>query len=129
MGTAIKLTAEESKGFFIDALCNGMNQMNHYGLEWVIDENQYKSARMQFGDADSVYFESVIMKMLEMGYTISLKDLNDGGYDSTISLDDVINRVNLTPSNHIMDMMNGEDDSTTADAIIQSVFYKEVIFG
>ena len=72
-----------------------------------VQKSDFPADCMQFGDADSVYFESVIMKMLEMGYTISLKDLNDGGYDSTISLDDVINRVNLTPSNHIMDMMNG----------------------
>lgn len=130
MEISVKLTADESKEFFYNALCNGMHQMKYYDLIWVVDANQYNAARElivpnEFG----VCREDVIMKMLEMGYTILLKDLNEDGYDATIGMEDVINNVQLTPSRHLMDMINQNDDADTADAIIQSVFYKDIIFG
>jgi hypothetical protein len=129
MEISVKLTADESKEFFYNALCNGMFLMGHYDLEWVVDDDNYETARKQLAEGQSVCYEDVIMKMLEMGYTISLKDCSGYGYDATISLEDVINNVNLTPSRHLMDMVNEDDDAVTADAIIQSVFYKNIIFG
>jgi hypothetical protein len=130
MEISIKLTSEESKKFFYNALCNGMHQMKYYDLAWVIDVNQYNAAReLVTGGEYGVCREDVIMKMLEMGYTISLKDLNEDGHDATIGMEDVINNVQLAPSGHLMDMINQNDDADTADAIIQSVFYKDIIFG
>lgn len=130
MEISIKLTAEESKKFFYNALCNGMDELRFYDLAWVIDVNQYNAAReIVTGGKYGVCREDVIMQMLDMGYTISLKDLNETGYDATIGLEDVINNVQLAPVGHLMDMINQNDDATTADVILQSVFYKDIIFG
>ena len=129
MEISIKLTAEESKKFFYNALCNGIFLMWQYDLMLVYDSDDYETAREQFEDGQSVCYEDVIMKMLEMGYKISLKDLSGSGHGATIGIDDVINNVQLAPVGHLMDMINQNDDADTADAIIQSVFYKDIIFG
>ena len=65
-----------------------------------------------------------------MGGTLTLIDHEYGGeYTKSIKLADVHERVANTPLNHLMDMIEERDDAVTADCIIQSVFYNEVIFG
>jgi hypothetical protein len=39
------------------------------------------------------------------------------------------NKVQETPIEHLMDAINENDDAYTADVILQTVFYGEVIFG
>lgn len=34
-----------------------------------------------------------------------------------------------TPIDHLMDAINQEDDAITADVILQTVFYEDIIFG
>ena len=70
------------------------------------------------------------MQILRNGDKLSIIDHEcDGEYDSSITLKDVHERVNLTPPNHLMDMVSENDDALTGDCILQSVFYEEVIFG
>jgi hypothetical protein len=49
--------------------------------------------------------------------------------DKAITLKDVHTKVAKTPLRHLMDAINENDDGDTADCIIQTVFYGEVIFG
>ena len=42
---------------------------------------------------------------------------------------DVHERVQNTDTRHLLDAINEKDDADTADVILQSVFYGEVIFG
>jgi hypothetical protein len=53
----------------------------------------------------------------------------EGENDSTISLSDVHERVPQTPIRFLTDMINENDDAETADVIIQTVFYDDIIFG
>jgi hypothetical protein len=53
----------------------------------------------------------------------------EGEYTRSITIKDVHKRVSQTPIRHLMNMINEEDDAETADVVIQSVFFKDVIFG
>jgi hypothetical protein len=46
-----------------------------------------------------------------------------------ITINDVYERVQNTPLDHLLNMINEEDDADTADVILQTVFYNEVVFG
>ena len=52
-----------------------------------------------------------------------------GDMDSIISLEQVHERVSKAPADSIMAMINEEDDAITADDILQTVFWEEVLFG
>jgi hypothetical protein len=58
-----------------------------------------------------------------------LDEEGEGENDSTISLSDVHERVSQTPIKFLTDMITENDDAETADVIIQTVFYKDIIFG
>ena len=79
---------------------------------------------------ETICYEDVLMQILREGGEVVLIDHEyDGEYTSRIKLEDVHERVSLTPIRHLTDAINERDDAETADCIIQSVFYKEVIFG
>ena len=69
------------------------------------------------------------MEILRTGGKLVLVDEENGMGDKTITLKDVHTKVAKTPLRHLMDAIEERDDADTADCIIQTVFYGEVIFG
>jgi len=123
----IKLTPQESEKYFHNALCNGLSYISSYGLSLDCSDSEYKAARAKL---DSPCFEDVLMQMLKDGKTITLIDEEcDGEYTKSITMDDVHNRVQKTQLNHLMNMINENDDAETADVILQTVFFEDIIFG
>ena len=125
----IVLTHEESEKIFYNSLCNG-HEIAYYGLQMQYDDDEYQKAKEVLKDkGESPCLEDVWMEMLRQGYTLTLMD-EEGCVDpSTITLADVHERVSMAPANHLLDAINENDDGITADVILQTVFYKEVIFG
>jgi hypothetical protein len=68
------------------------------------------------------------MEMLRSGNTLWIVDQNDDERHP-ITLDLIHERVQLTPIKHLMDALNERDDAITADCILQTVIYKDIIFG
>ena len=65
-----------------------------------------------------------------MGGSLTFVDIEcEGEYTRTISLADVHKRVAKTPIDHLMDMIKETDDAVTADVLIQTVFFEDIIFG
>jgi hypothetical protein len=127
----IKLTHSESENYFYNALCNGLYELCCYGLEFNYDPDQYKLSRSRFQEQNpnkSICSELIWIQMLKDGYTLTVVD-SDSETEYPITLTEVHERVQLTPVNHLMDMVNEHDDAITADVILQTVFFKEVIFG
>jgi hypothetical protein len=123
----ITLSTQESEEYFYNALCNGLGYMGGYGLSVDFSTNEYKAAKEKLTNP---CYEDVLMQMLRDGGTLTLVDEEcDGEYTRTIALKEVHERVQNTETSHLMDMVNGYDDATTADVILQSVFFNEVIFG
>ena len=125
----IVLTTEESENIFFNSLCNG-HSLSYMGLSINYDDGQYQKAKQVLKDkGESPCLEDVWMEMLRQGYTLTLVDEESGEDPAIITLTDVHNRVADTDIRHLMDAINEHDDSTTAEVILQQVFYGQVIFG
>jgi hypothetical protein len=125
----IQLTEEESEKIFHNSLCNG-HQIAHYGLQMDYSEEEYEEAKKRLqkkGEDDCL--EDVWLEILKGGGTLTLVDEENGMDPSVITLKDVHERVQEAPVRHILDAINEQDDGDTADVILQSVFYQDVIFG
>ena len=63
------------------------------------------------------------------GMVFGIKDLEGGEDDVFITLESIHERVKNVPLDHLLDMINGNDDATTGDVVLQTVLYNEIIFG
>ena len=127
----INLTHEESEAHFYNAICNGLGELRYYDLDLDYDAKEYKAAKQQLSDKqpdNQACWEDVLMEMLRSGNTLWIIDSNDDERHP-ITLDLVHERVQQTPTRHLMNAINENDDATTADCIIQTVIYGEVIYG
>lgn len=123
----IVLTTQESEEFFYNALCNCLDYMGGYGLRVDYSKEHYAQAKSKL---TSPCFEDVLMQILRDGNTFGFKDIEgDGEYSKQISLKDVHEKMSNVDPNRLLEMINEHDDAETADVIIQTVFYDEVIFG
>jgi len=127
----ILLTPQESETYFHNALCNGLGEMRYYGLSLEVDGKAYKKAKAKLHkEYNSTCYEDVLLQILKDGGTLTMVDDEcDGEYTRSITIKNIHDRVAMTPLSHLMDMVNEQDDATTGEVILQSVFYEEVIFG
>jgi len=127
----INLTHEESEAHFYNAICNGLGELKYYDLDLDYDAKEYKAAKQQLNTKQpdtQACWEDVLMEMLRSGNTLWIVDENDDERHP-ITLDLVHERVQQTPTRHLMNAINENDDATTADCIIQTVVYGDVIYG
>jgi len=127
----INLTHEESENYFYNAICNGLGELTYYDLELDYSDSEYKTAKQQLSDKQpdtQVCWEDVLMEMLRSGNTLWVVDSNDDERHP-ITLDLIHERVQTTQTNHLMNMINEHDDAITADVIIQTVVYGEIVYG
>ena len=123
-----KRTKEEdtqSEEMFFNALCNGLGYIADYGL-YLQKDSQYKKAKEGL---ENPCYEDVLMAILKSGGTLVMLDEEDEDARYEISLKDVHERIPNAPQWAISQMLNGEDDATTADVILQIAFLNEVVFG
>ena len=127
----IQLTQKESENYFHSALCNGLNYFRGYDLSLSYSGADYKKAKDVLSKKiETVCFEDVLLQILIDGGALDVIDEGyEGSYSSSITLKDVHNRVSKTDSRFLIQMDQGNDDADTADCILQTVFFEEVIFG
>lgn len=129
----IILTPQESEEMFHTALCNGLSCILGYGLVLETDQQDYQAAKQNLKSKNPdqvICYEDVLLEVLRLGKPLTLVDEEgDGEMNSTISLSDVHERVSQTPIEHLKNMITENDDAETADVIIQTVFYQDIIFG
>jgi len=126
----VKLTTGEAEEIFHSALCNGASYLSGYGFSLDYPNEKYREAKESLNGKAWPCREDIWVEILRIGGTLTLIDgENEGHYNSTISLNDVHERVEKSPLKHLMDMINENDDAITADVILQTVFFNDVIFG
>ena len=123
----ISLTPIESEDYFFNALCNGLHELGQYGIELDYIEDEYKLSRASLGP-NAPCFEDVLMQMLRDGYKLAFTD-TEAEETMFITINDVHAKLQTTDTRHLLDMINEQDDAVTADVILQTVIYGEVIFG
>ena len=128
----IKLTPQVSEEYFYNSLCNGLAYLSGYGLSVAFDKTKYKEAKellqIRLSSSVAICYEDVLMQMLRNRDKIGVYDDESEEY-TYITMEDVHERVQLTDARHLLDMINENDDAITADCILQTVFFKEIVFG
>ena len=123
----VTLTKKESEELFYNSICNGLDYISGYGIELDFTKSDYEKA---ISNGKTSCYEDILMQILRDGNTLKIIDHEcDGEYNRSITLKDVHDKVQETPIEHLMDAINENDDACTADVILQTVFYGEVIFG
>jgi len=126
-GIKIELSKEKAEEYFYNSLCNGLSYFGGYGLQLDFKKSEYKKSAAKLKNP---CYEDVFMQMLRDGYKLKVIDNEcEGAYTKSIAIKDVHERVGKTEITHLMDMINENDDATTADCILQTVFFEEIIFG
>jgi len=124
------LTPEEAEKYFFNAMCNGLRYIENYDVKLTFNSDEYKQAKSVLKDTNqTTCYEDVLMQMLRMGCSLILEDTEGVVHKHTITMKDVHERVQDTPINHLSDMYYEWDDADTADVILQTVFFKTIIFG
>jgi len=122
----IRFTEQEAQGIFLDALSNGLGYIGGYGLDLDYKKEDYKKAKDKL---TSPCYEDVLLQILLNGNSLTIVDEEDEDNINTITIQDVYDRISSTPLDHLSDMINGDDDATTADVILQTIFFNEIIYG
>jgi hypothetical protein len=129
----IQLTQQESEQHFHNALCNGLGEIGYYGLDLDYDWRKYQDAKIALqtqSPTSVICYEDVLMEILKSGGTLTLLDNEDDDNEvASITISDVHERVSQTPIKHLTDAIMENDDATTADVIIQTVFLNEIVYG
>ena len=128
----IKLTHTESESYFYNALCNGLSYISDYNLELTYDEKSYNDAKNRLKEKSpdtGLCYEDILMEILRGGGVLTLEDREGNEDSASITLQEVHDRVALTQLNHLMNMINEEDDAETADVILQTVFLQDIVYG
>ena len=127
----IQLTTKESENYFHLALCNGIVYIEGYGLSLSYSDVEYKKAKeeLKAKGLEFICYEDVLLQILKDGGSLEIIDEEEGSYMSSVTLKDVHERVSKTDSQFLIQMYQENDDAVTADCILQTVFFEEVIFG
>jgi hypothetical protein len=120
-------TTEYCEEIFYNSLCNGLDYVQGYGIILEYDQNEYKASKAKL---ESPCYEDVLMQMLRDGNKLWFTDYenDDESLNVTITLETIHERVNKIPDWVKACIIEENDDATTADVVIQTVAYGEVIF-
>jgi hypothetical protein len=128
----IIFTKKEALEIFHTALCNayGTGYIQSYGIELYYDDDEYQKAKQSLlKQGISPCFEDVLIEILNLGYTLSMIDNENGEDTKVITYKEVVKRMPKVPFKIITNILGETDDASDADAVIQTIFYESIIFG
>lgn len=122
----------EAENYFHTALCNGLSAFDYYGISISYSPYEYEKAVNYLKENKlNRCYEDILLQILRNGSNLFIVD-NEGNateIETSLTIKDVHERLHNAPNKHLMDMILEQDDETTADVILQWVFFQEIIFG
>jgi len=125
-------TNEEIEKIFFSALCDGTHYLGGYGLSGPeVDNELYFAAKSKLeAEGKDTCQEDIWMQALKDGACLTIFDEEgDGEYTSSITIQDVYERVPMCREKELLNIHNEEYDAEDADVLIQYVFFQEIVFG
>jgi len=122
---------QEAEKLFYDAMCNGLSNINYWEFQLDYSDKEYEKAKKVLQKAnEGICYEDIFMQMLRMGYKLKFVDIGmDGSYSTELTLNMIHENMKYTPQQNLLNIISENDDSIDADAILQSVLFKDIIFG
>ncbi len=129
---SIKLSEDFKKEIIYNALCNGLGQLQCYGLNLLWSDEDYTEAKKSYYQRteriSGACYEDILMELITMGKKVVFEDLeSEEFYDFKLS-DALMNLDNL-PIWVINQILEESDDGETADIVLQYCLFNEVVFG
>lgn len=131
----IILSPKKAEEIFHNALCNecGMFASGSVAIDYS-QEDYIRAKENILAQGISPCIEDVLLQILKDGGTLTTEDQEceegeDSEYNVSITLADVHARVGNTPIEHLTNVLTDNDGAETADVVLQTVFFQEVIFG
>lgn len=128
----IILEKNEAETMFHDALCNGLYELQCYGINVEPSDKAYKSAKVRLKKAkpnEAICYEDILLEVLRGGDVLTFIDTEECEDPVDVTLTMVHERMNQVPLKWIMQVIEGNDDATTADVILQTIAFGEIVYG
>lgn len=129
---SIKLTEDFKKEIIYNSLCNGLGQLQCYGLNLLWADEDYTEAKKSYYQRtqkiSGACYEDILMELLEMKKRVVFEDLETGEFFDLKLSDALINLDNL-PIWVVNQILEECDDGETADIVLQYCLFNEVVFG
>ncbi len=124
----ITATQEEKLNIVHTALCNGLGWMKGYDLEFHIIGDKEQARKNLKEKGVNICVEDLMIEVIKLGGNLQVKDYNDDEIHH-LNLESIKENFDKIEAKHILDMNNEHDDAITADCILQTLIYGDVIFG
>ncbi len=129
---SITLTDEFKKEIIYNSLCNGLSQVcSYYDLQWDVFDDFYSDAKKELKEEkpnETICIEDILLRVLENGKSIKIVDLENDEIHY-LRLKDAFFKMDKLPLWVVDSFLNETDDSDSADVVLQTCIFGEVIFG
>lgn len=129
---SIKLSEDFKKEIIYNALCNGLGQLQCYGLNLLWADEDYTEAKKSYYQRtqkiSGACYEDILMELLELKKRVVFEDLETGEFFD-LKLSDALNNLDNLPIWVVNQILDGCDDGETADIVLQHCLFNEVVFG
>ena len=129
---SIKLTEDFKKEILLNSLCNGLGQLQAYGLELIFNDEDYTEAKKSYykrNNQNSVAcYEDILLEILTNGKHLSFLD-NETDEIFHLSFELALSNLDKLEVERVIQLIDETDDGETADVVLQTCLFGEIIFG
>jgi len=129
---SIKFTDDFKKEIIYNSLCNGLGQLQCYGLELLWNDEDYTEAKKSYykriDKISGACYEDILMELITMEKKVVFEDTETEEFFDFKLSNALMNLDNL-PMWAIIQILEENDDAVTADVVLQYCLFNEIIFG
>lgn len=123
----LTLTYQRLEDTIVNALEGGSNYW------YYLSDSAIKNIRKYVSKDEDAYLSTAILKAVARGAEVEINDYENEseviGIFSKATIAERINKFAQEQSGHFMDIMNENDDATTADVLFQYLVLGEIVYG
>jgi len=129
---SIKMTEGFKREVLFNSLCNGLGQLYAYGLELIFNDDDYTEAKKSYYERtkkiSGACYEDILLEILTMGKHITFLD-NETDEVFYLTFDLAMQNLDKLEVERVIQLIDESDDGETADIVLQTCLFGEVVFG
>lgn len=125
-----QISENEVLKLFRDCLCSG--SVGFGALRIDFRDEDYAAAKKVLKQQDperTIYWESVIAEILNLGLILKFTDVEDEENIFLVNKKSLQQNSSKIELQHLNQMLNGNDDAITHDSILQTLILGEIVYG
>ena len=125
-----QISENEVLKLFRDCLCSG--SVGFGALRIDFRDEDYAAAKKVLKQQEperTIYWESVIAEILNLGLILKFTDVEDEDNIFLVNKKSLQQNSSKIELQHLNQMLNGNDDAITHDSILQTLILGEIVYG